>query len=434
MVKSQPRDRTSFIDRRTVLRRLGQGAAAVLAAAPWLKAAAADDRTLQALIEQNQSNEFGQGFDSASRTVQMPQASLPTLSPSTTQTTEQAILQYEGIVARGGWLPVPETNRLRIGNRSPNVVSLRQRLAAAGDLQANAGVADVFDSYVEAAVRRFQARHGISIDGVVREQTYKALNIPASVRLVQLRANLVRLRSHSGNLGDRYVMCNIPAAQIEAIENGVVVSRHAAVVGKPDRPSPDIQSRIVEINFNPFWTVPVSIVRRDLIPKMQDEPDYLTKNRIRIFDQRGNELGPADINWYSEEAVNYQFKQDPGDFNSLGSIRINFPNTHQVYMHDTPFKNLFGEDFRFHSSGCVRIQNVRELVNWLLDGMPGWSRPEIDDVIRTGERKDAKLTRPVPLYWVYVTAWSTPDGVVQFREDIYGRDGIEGGIVTTAPG
>jgi len=211
---------------------------------------------------------------------------------------------------------------------------------------------------------------------------------------------------------------------VEAVENGVAVSRHTAVVGKPDRPSPDINSKIVEINFNPYWTVPVSIVRRDLIPKMQEAPDYLTSNRIRIFDPRGNELTPSQINWYSEEATNYQFKQDPGDFNSLGSIRINFPNKDGVYMHDTPFKNLFGEDFRFHSSGCIRVQNVRDLVNWLLIETPGWSRQQIDAVIKSGERIDAKVAKPVPLYWIYVTAWATPDGIVQFRDDIYNRDGL----------
>jgi murein L,D-transpeptidase YcbB/YkuD len=273
-------------------------------------------------------------------------------------------------------------------------------------------------------VRRFQARHGLAVDGNIRELTLKALNVPAQTRLAQLRANAVRLKSMSGNLGARFVMCNIPAAHIEAIESGVAVSRHTAVVGKPDRASPDINSRIVEVNFNPYWTVPVSIVRRDLIPKMQAEPDYLQKNLIRIFDQKGNELTPAQINWYSEEAVNYRFKQDPGDLNSMGSIRINFPSQHGVYMHDTPSKNLFGEDFRFHSSGCVRVQNVRELVNWLLVETPHWSRNEIDQVIKSGERKDARIAKPVPLYWVYVTAWATPDGVVQFRDDIYNRDGL----------
>jgi len=165
-------------------------------------------------------------------------------------------------------------------------------------------------------------------------------------------------------------------------------------------------------------------VRRDLIPKMQAEPDYLAKNRIHIFDPHGRELPAQQINWYSERAMSYRFKQDPGDFNSLGSIRINFPNSHEVYMHDTPFKNLFGEDFRFHSSGCVRVQNVRELVNWLLATTPGWSRQETDQAIRTGERKDARLAPAIPLHWVYVTAWATADGVVQFREDIYNRDGL----------
>jgi murein L,D-transpeptidase YcbB/YkuD len=426
------RDDRAGMSRRKVLRTLGQGAAGLAGAVAAGRAFAAEDALLRTLIQHNQQAVFGQGYDSASRTILMPKASLPTLSPSTVEATDKAIAQYDAIAARGGWPRVPVTDGLRLGIRHPSVGVLRQRLAAAGDLFGDAGIADVFDSYVEAAVRRFQARHGISVDGVVRDLTFKALNVSADVRLSQLRTNLVRLRSFTGSLGGRFVVCNIPAAQIEAIENGVAVSRHVGVVGKPDRPSPDINSRITEINFNPYWTVPVSIVRRDLIPKMQAEPDYLEKNRIRIFDQRNRELRASDINWYSDEAVQYQFKQDPGDFNSLGAVRINFPNAHQVYMHDTPFKNFFGEDFRFHSSGCVRVQNVRELVYWLLIGTPGWTRAEVDRVIKAAERKDAKLARPVPLYWVYVTAWTTPDGVVQFRDDIYGRDGL--GPVALTPG
>jgi murein L,D-transpeptidase YcbB/YkuD len=414
------------LDRRTLLHIVAGGAARLTSGAvvPASPARAEDQAVLQALIEQNQREDLDQDFDSASRTILMPKASLPTLSPSSVQATEHAIGRYEAIVAAGGWPHVQPVERLRLGVRHPSVVSLRERLAAVGDLDSHAGSSDIYDSYVEAAVRRFQARHGLSVDGIVREQTFNTLNIPAPVRLSQLKTNRARLRALGGGFAQRFVMCNIPAAQIEAVENDAVVSRHAAVVGKPERPSPDIQSKIVAINFNPFWTVPVSIVRRDLIPKMQQEPDYLTKNRIRIFDGHGHELPPQQINWYSEEAVNYQFKQDPGDFNSLGSIRINFPNPYSVYMHDTPFKNLFGEDFRFHSSGCVRVQNVRELVDWLLATTPAWSRSEIDQVIKSFERRDARLTPPVPLFWVYVTAWATADGVVQFREDIYNRDGI----------
>jgi murein L,D-transpeptidase YcbB/YkuD len=397
----------------------GLAASAVATAA----LAQADD-PLQQLIQQNQRGGLGEGFDSASRTIHMPKASLPTLAPETVQHTEMAIARYEQVVANGGWPQVPVNDRLRTGARNPAVIALRQRLKLAGDLDPAAVENDVYDSYVETAVRRFQARHGLSTDGRPGKLTFDALNVPADQRLSQLKTNLMRLRAFDTRSAQRFVVCNIPAAQLEAIENGTVMSRHIAVVGKPDRPSPDINSRIVEINFNPYWTVPVSIVRKDLIPKMQAEPDYLTKNKIRILDPKNNELTPAQINWFSEEAVNYKFKQDPGDLNSLGSIRINFPSPHGVYMHDTPYKNLFGEDVRFHSSGCMRIQNVRDLVSWILSDTSGWSRLEIDEVIKSGERKDAKVKTPVPLHWIYVTAWSTADGVVQFRDDIYNRDGL----------
>jgi murein L,D-transpeptidase YcbB/YkuD len=392
-------------------------------------ARAAEDQTpdqmLDELMRENQDSGLGSGFDSASRNVKLPKKSLPTLSPSTAETTQASIAQYETIVAKGGWPEVP-AGELRVGAKGPAVPALRTRLSIAGDLETNSGNREVFDSFVDAALRRFQVRHGLHPDGVVNDATLRALNVPAQARLAQLRTNAIRLKSLTGNLGSRIVVANIPAAQIEAIENGVAVTRHTAVAGKPDRPSPDIQSKIIQINFNPFWTVPASIIRKDLIPKMQAEPDYLTKNHIRIFDTKNNEQPPSQIDWYSTDATNYKFKQDAGNFNSLGSIRINFPSAFGVYMHDTPSKNLFGEDFRFASSGCMRVQNVRELVYWILAESPGWSKSEIDDVIKSGERKDAKVTKPLPLYWVYVTAWATPDGVVQFRDDIYNRDGVAG--------
>ena len=405
------------LDRRALLTGLAASAAATAARAQ-------SEDPLQQLIQQNQSSDTGQGFDAASRTIKMPKASLPTLTAQNIPTTEAAIARYEAIVTAGGWPQVGESDRLRIGARIPEVAALRQRLKLAGDLDPSAVENDVFDSYVEAAVKRFQARHGISADGRPGALTLKALNIPADQRLNQLRLNLTRLRAFDTKEAPRFVVCNIPAAQLEAVENGVVASRHIAVAGKPDRPSPELSSKIIEINFNPYWTVPVSIVRKDLIPKMQAEPDYLTRYHIRILDQKNNELTPAQVNWFSDEAVNYRFKQDPGDHNSLGTIRINFPSPHGVYMHDTPYKNLFGDDVRFDSSGCMRIQNVRDLVAWLLSETPGWSRIEIDDVIRSGERKDAKLKPPVPLHWIYITAWATADGVVQFRDDIYNRDGL----------
>src|SRR6202451_3304578 len=342
-------------DRRSFLKRLGGAAAALAGAQLAGRAALAEDQALDALIGDTQRGQFGQSFDDASRTIHMPTPSEPTVSAATAHTTEKAIERYADIVARGGWPQVPSVSVLRLGDRHPSVTALRGRLVASGDIDPNAVGNDVYDSYVEAAVRRFQARHGLTVDGVIRAETLAALNVPAPVRLAQLKVNVTRLRSLGTNLAARYVVCNISAARLEAIENGVAVSRHTAVAGKPDRPSPEINSKIIQVNFNPYWTVPASIVQKDLIPKMQDQPDYLTSNHIRIFDARHAELQPSQINWYSNDATSYTFKQDPGSFNSLGSIRINFPSEYGVYMHDTPPKNLFGDDFRFHSSGCMRV-------------------------------------------------------------------------------
>lgn len=411
-------------DRRAFLRRLGGATAAFAAAGMVTRAALAEDAALDALIGDTQRGSFGQGFDEASRTIHMPKASEPTVGAATAQTTEQAVERYAAIVAKGGWPQIPSVNMLQLGDRHPAVIPLRARLAASGDIDPNAAGTDVYDSYVLGAVRRFQARHGITVDGMIRAETLAALNVPAPVRLTQLKVNVTRLRALGANLSPRYVVANIPAARIEAIENGVAVSRHTAVAGKPDRPSPEINSKIVQINFNPYWTVPPSIVQKDLIPKMQDQPDYLTKNHIRIFDSKQKELEPSQINWYSQDATHYSFKQDPGSYNSLGSIRINFPSAYGVYMHDTPLKNLFGGDFRYDSSGCCRVQNVQDLVIWLLDGTKGWGADHVVAAVKSGDQVNISLTKPVPLHWVYVTAWSASDGIPQFREDIYGRDGL----------
>jgi L,D-transpeptidase YcbB len=376
--------------------------------------------------------EWRQSYETSER-LAVNRETTPVLSPETLAATEAAIQQYQGIVARGGWNAVPAGGELKVGSKSRAVQALRQRLIASGDLDPVAGTGSVFDSFVEAAVKRFQARHGLGPTGNVGEQTFAELNIPAEALLQQLQTNIVRLRAFSGNLGQRFVMVNIPAAAVETVENGIVYSHHAAGVGKIDRQSPIMQAKATQINFNPFWTVPPSLIKKDLIPKMQADPTYLTEEKIRVFNKEGQEVSPQSINWNSLDATNYKYRQDTGaDINSLGFVRVNIPNPYGVYMHDTPSKGIFGDDFRFVSSGCVRVQDVRDYVAWLLKDTPGWSRDQIDEVIRSGQRVDVNLAAPVNVYWVYVTAWATPDGVVQFRQDIYQRDGAGPGPMATA--
>lgn len=387
-------------------------------------AAAALPAFAQSSAEVGSQAEWQQNYDAVSR-IRVARSSTPILSPQALAATEEMIDRYRDIVSRGGWQPIQAGERLRVGSKSPTVAALRQRLIMTGDLDPAAGSSPIYDSYVEAAVRRFQARHGLNTTGTVNSSTVAAMNVSAETRLRQLELNVVRLRTYSGNLGHRYVIVNIPAAVVETVEDGVVVSRHAAGVGKIDRQSPVMNAKITEVNFNPFWTVPASIIRKDLIPRMQKEPNYLTENKIRIINGQGQEIAPSRVNWHSDEATRYMFKQDPGaDLNSMGIVRINIPNPHGVYMHDTPSKGIFGDDFRFVSSGCVRVQNVRDYIAFLLKDTPGWGRDQIDQAIQGGQRLDAKISQPVNVYWSYVTAWATPEGLVQFRDDIYNRDGL----------
>jgi len=372
--------------------------------------------------------EWTQAYDADAR-LRVQRSEVPLLSADTVSASEAALDEYRAMAARGGWDFVPAGQTLRVGSQGHNVAALRNRLVASGDLGPRAARSQVFDSYVEAGVRRFQARHGLSPTGVVTAETFRAMNVPVEVRLRQLELNLVRLRSYSGDLGVRHVTMNIPAAAIETVERGRIVTHHVAGVGKIDRQSPVMQARASAVNFNPFWTVPVSIIRRDLIPKMQKDPNYLSDNRIRIFNRRGEELRPSEINWNSMEATSYLFRQDPGgDVNSLGFVRINISNKYGVYMHDTPERGIFGDDYRFVSSGCVRVQNVREFVTWLLRENEGWNLDKVNEAIASGERLDVRLRSAVPVYWVYITAWAN-NGAVQFRDDIYRRDGIENMIV-----
>lgn len=376
--------------------------------------------------------EWAQDYASPA-TMQVQRSSTPILSPQTVAATEQMIERYKDIVARGGWKPVSGADRLRIGSKGPAVAALRQRLITTGDLDPASGGAGVYDSYVAAGVKRFQSRHGLSQTGAMSAATQAAMNVPADVRLHQLEINVVRLRSYAGNLGNRFVITNIPAALVQTVENGQVVTLHAAGVGKIDRQSPIMNTKATQINFNPFWTVPASIVKKDLIPKMQKDPTYLTENKIRIFSGEA-EISPASVNWNSDEGTRYRYRQDSGaDFNSMGIVRINIPNPYGVFMHDTNSKGVYGDDFRFISSGCVRVQNVREYITWLLKDTPGWGREQVEQAIESGKRVDATLSTPVPVYWTYITAWATPDGSVQFRDDIYKRDGVNVPSTLSAP-
>jgi len=358
-------------------------------------------------------------------------ANEPSYGPNTYDRTLEALIAHEDIAGRGGWPKVPSAvTGLKLDTQGPDVVTLKQRLLLSGDLAPDAVAGDVYDAAVVTAVKRFQVRHGLSDLGTVGRLTLRALNTPVEVRLNQLTATLERLKGNGFNFASRYVVVNIPGASVEAVEDGTVQRRHLAIVGRPDRPSPVLQANITSVNLNPYWTAPTSIVKADIIPKMRKEPGFLAKSHMRLLGAENKEIDPATVNWAGLTSPYFTVRQDPGPDNSLGQMKIDMPNTEAVYLHDTPKKSLFRNDVRFNSSGCARVEGVRDLGAWLLEGTE-WTLPALEAEIAKGERKNITLKKPVPVAWVYLTGWQGADGLVHFREDIYSLDTPQGIVTST---
>lgn len=357
-----------------------------------------------------------------------PPKGYATLSKANIKATKIAIRRYKMIVKGGGWPRIPKV-RLEMGSSDPAIKQLRRRLQLSGDLRSQASFSSsYFDGGLDKALRRYQAANGLSPTGVTDKRTVAALNVSAKTRLRQLQRGLSRLRQVASSAArkKRYILVNIPAAQIEAVEGGKVVSRHTGVVGKPDRQTPILTSSVHELNFNPVWRLPPTVIREDLIPtgrRLQKKgKSVLTKFGIDAYS--GNKkLDPKKVNWKSSQPFNLSYRQQPGKKNPLGFLKINFHNAHSVYLHDTPKDSVFGRNFRAASSGCIRVRDIETLAAWILKPQ-GWSRSQVDRMRETGKTKNVRVKKSVPLYFTYITAWATPDGVIQFRRDLYRKDGV----------
>lgn len=340
---------------------------------------------------------------------------------------EKSMGLYQRIVSSGGWAEIPGNRSMRPGEDDERVPALRKRLIATGDMKKGYSDSYSYDSDVVEGVQRFQARHGLRESGRVDRPTLAALNVSAQARLDQLRLNYQRVSELlQQQVDQRYVLVNVPAFQLEAVDNFNVEQRHRVIVGRLGRDTPSLRASIRAMNFFPYWRVPDSVAKLDLIPKLQKEPQYLAQEKIRVFQDNFNgiELDSSQIDWTQADYQKIKFKQDPGEQNALGLVRLDMPNSEGVYMHDTPMKQLFSQASRPFSAGCVRVQGVFELAEWLAKFEPGWEQPgRVQDVLSQGQAVDLNLGRPVPVFFTYITAWADQNGRVQFRADIYNRDG-----------
>lgn len=357
-----------------------------------------------------------------------PAPGYSTLSPANVAATQKAIARYTKIVEAGGWGAVPDA-LVKPGEHHAAVVALRSRLVVSGELSADAAGGETLDGTLEEALKAYQATNGLTPNGRLDKPTLAALNVSAEDRLKQLKVNHKRITELAAVVKSqsKYVVVNIPAAQVEAVALNKVISRHTGVVGKPDRATPILRSSITEMNFNPIWRLPPTVIQKDLIPQGREMQargeNVLTKTGIEAY-SNGKKVDPATINWSGAAVKSYAYRQPPGKDNPLGFVKINFANSDSVYMHDSPSEGLFGSNFRAASSGCIRVHNVERLAYWLLGQNSGWDQERVEKMKETGERLDVRLAAPVPLHFVYISAWSTEDGTVHFRRDLYNRDGV----------
>ena len=257
------------------------------------------------------------------------------------------------------------------------------------------------------------------------DTTIDALNMPVEDKLKILGANKTRLLNYMSGLGSKYIFVNIPGNYLLAVNDNKIEFQTKVVVGRDERQTPTLSSDIYEINFFPFWHIPGSIVQKDISKAMQIDSEYLDKNNILIYQDYyyKDTINPEYIDWYSDEPTLFKFRQNPGYTNSLGVAKINFANKHAVFLHDTPNKSLFSDGQRFFSSGCVRVQNIDDLIQWLLSPNKGWTRNKLENIIDIVQTTTVRMDEEIPIKIGYLTAWYD-NGLVHFREDIYGKDPV----------
>ena len=341
----------------------------------------------------------------------------------------EALGRYRKLAGQGGWPQIPAGTRLSPGEQTSLVPLLRRRLEVSGDyLPQNDSVEqDSYDSQLVEAVKQFQQRHGLNPDGVLGKGTLAALNVSAEQRVHQIEANLERWRWLPRDLGERYILVNIAAFQLYLIDGGKQILDMKVVVGKPYRRTPVFSGLMTYLVLNPYWNVPQKIAVEDFIPQMRKNPDYLTRLGIKIFKGWGaeaQEIDPKSINW--DKASNHNFpynlRQEPGEMNALGRIKFMLPNSYDVYLHDTPARELFLKESRSFSSGCIRLERPLELAAYLLKETAFSDRSHLESALKAETAKSIKLPRSFPVHLLYWTAWVDSAGALHFRPDIYGRD------------
>ena len=346
--------------------------------------------------------------------------SLRELSPRASEYAglKKALAEYGALQARGGWQALPQTLKLKPGDRSPHIGALATRLAASGDFRG--GPPAAYDASLQEAVKVFQRRHGLTDDAVIGREVVTEMNVPVEHRIAQIRMNMERWRWLPRDLGDRYILVNIPEMRLDVYEGEKVPLTMRVVVGKPDTQTPIFNDEMTHLVFSPYWNVPPGIAADETLPSVMRDPGFLARNNMEVVDASGSAVDPSAVDLGNPSR--YRFRQRPGASNSLGLVKFMFPNQFNVYLHDTPADSLFERATRSFSHGCVRVAEPVALAKYVLRDQPEWDSARIEAAMQAGEEKHVKLKAAIPVYLGYWTARVRPDSTVQFRKDVYGID------------
>jgi len=341
---------------------------------------------------------------------------------------QAALARYRSLAAAGGWRAISAGPNLDLGARGPRVRRLRARLRATGDLAGPpAGATADFGPAVEAAVKHFQRRQGLEVDGVVGRRTLAALNVAAEERVRQIEVNLERWRWLPDTWAQRRIEVNIASFRLRLAQRNKTLLASRIIVGLPYRRTPVFSGLMTYVVINPYWNVPRSIAVREQLPRIKANPGYLEKHHLQVLEGWGKHMrvvNPASVDWQrlGPGHFPYHLRQTPGPDNALGRVKLMFPNRFNVYLHDTPARRLFTRTRRTFSHGCIRVQRILALAQLVLSGNPGWDRQRLEQALASGHEQTVPLDHPLPVEVLYRTAWVNRDGSVQFRNDIYHRD------------
>lgn len=310
-------------------------------------------------------------------------------------------------------------NTIVLNDTIPSLIDIKKRLTYWKDLQPKDSISSIYDSETVEAIKKFQTRHGLAADGVIGKATIESLNFSKKQRREQIIANLERWKWFPRAMGKEYIIINIPDYRLSLVKNQDTIRTHKVIVGRAKRKTPVLSSKLAQAIFNPTWTVPPTILREDVIPAILKNRNYLAQTNIKLYDANGNFV-PAS-SWRLSNAKSYRYVQSPGTFNSLGMVKLTFPNRFSIYLHDTNHKEFFTKSERSLSSGCVRVDNPLELTEYLLDDATNWNLEKITETLQSEKTKQINIKKEVFIHILYWTAWSEKNTLI-FRDDIYNLD------------